>query len=61
MDRPNWNQREKANKVVSVYWGPEFLARLDAAAEGNGQRRNELIKAAVLKEVERLERLQVKK
>lgn len=55
--RENWNHREEANKCVSVYWKHEFIERLDAIAEANGLRRNELIKTATLKEVERLERL----
>jgi len=47
---------KKQSKMVSVYWTPLFVKRLDAIAEHNSQRRNDYIKQAVLERLERDEK-----
>lgn len=42
------NGREpRATKMVSIYWTPEFVERLDRIAEQYGRTRNDFIKEAV--------------
>lgn len=47
------NSEKKQTKMVSVYWNPEFVKRLDVMAERSSQRRNDYIKQAVKEKLER--------
>lgn len=52
----NEKKQKKQDKMVSVYWTPAFVERLDAVAEYNSQRRNDYIKQAVKEKLERDEK-----
>lgn len=46
----------KQDKMVAVYWTPVYVKALDKLAAKLGLKRNEFIKMAVKKEVERVQK-----